>query len=344
MSEGNILVIDDEKTMCSLLKDILSDEGYKVSATQEAKEGLKIAKDNYFDLVITDLMMPGLDGLEVIRQIKELDKDNVVIVITAYPSFETVREALRIGAYDYVTKPFDLGDISFTVKKALEFHNLILANKRLMEELEHDNVILEKNVEEKTWGLKKFYHKMQSAYIATVKALVQAIEAKDHYTRSHSENVTKYAVAVANEMGFYPQEIEILREACQLHDLGKIGVHDHILNKRGALTPQEWEEIKLHSLRGAEILQPLAFLEDVTILIRQHHERYDGGGYPDGLKGEEIKLGARIIAIADAYDAMTSERPYRKAFSREEAVFRLKQDMGVQFDPQVVKAFLEALK
>lgn len=344
MNEVNILIIDDEETMCSLLRDTLSEEGYKVSATQNAKEALEAAKDNSFDLVITDLKMPEIDGLQIVKQIKEFDEDNVVIVITAYPSFETVQEALRLGAYDYITKPFDLGDISFTVKKAMEFRELKLANKRLMEELEYDNVILEKKVEENTWGLKKFYYKMQSAYMATVKALAKAIEAKDHYTCSHSENVTKYAVAIANEMGFSPQDIEILIEACQLHDLGKISVHDGILNKRGKLTPQEWEEIKLHSLRGAEILKPLAFLEDVTILIRQHHERYDGKGYPDGLKAEEITLGARVIATADAYDAMTSERPYRKAFSKEEAVFRLKQDMGTQFDPQVVKAFMEALK
>jgi len=185
---------------------------------------------------------------------------------------------------------------------------------------------------------------MQSAYMATVKALAQTIDAKDHYTHSHSENVTKYAVAIAKEMGFSQREVHTLREACQLHDLGKIGIHDYILNKSEKLTQEEWEKIRSHSLRGAEILEPLTFLDEVIILIRQHHERYDGTGYPNGLIGEEIKLGARIIAVADAFDAMTSERPYRKAYSKEYTISKLKETSGTQFDPQVVKAFLEVLK
>jgi len=344
MSEGNILVIDDEKTMCNLLKDSLSEQGYNVTTTQKAKDGLQHARNSLFDLIITDLKMPKIDGIGIIRRIKEFDTDNMVIVITGYPSFETVREALRLGAYDYITKPFNLEEIFFIVKRAIEFRRLQLANKKLMKELEEENIILEKKVEERTGDLKKLYHNMQSAYMATVKALAQTIDAKDHYTHSHSENVTKYAVAIAKEMGFSQREVHTLREACQLHDLGKIGIHDYILNKSEKLTQEEWEKIRSHSLRGAEILEPLAFLDEVVILIRQHHERYDGTGYPNGLRGEEIKLGARIIAVADAFDAMTSERPYRKAYSKEYTISKLKETSGTQFDPQVVKAFLEVLK
>ncbi len=344
MSEGNILVIDDEKTMCNLLKDSLSEQGYNVTTTQKAKDGLQHARNSLFDLIITDLKMPKIDGIGIIRRIKEFDTDNMVIVITGYPSFETVREALRLGAYDYITKPFNLEEISFIVKRAVEFRRLQLANKKLMKELEEENIILEKKVEERTGDLKKLYHNMQSAYMATVKALAQTIDAKDHYTHSHSQNVTKYAVAIAKEMGFSQREVHTLREACQLHDLGKIGIHDYILNKSEKLTQEEWEKIRSHSLRGAEILEPLTFLDKVIILIRQHHERYDGTGYPNGLKGEEIKLGALIIAVADAFDAMTSERPYRKAYSKEYTISKLKETSGTQFDPQVVKAFLEVLK
>jgi len=344
MSEGNILVIDDEKTMCNLLKDSLSEQGYNVTTTQKAKDGLQHARNSLFDLVITDLKMPKIDGIGIIRRIKEFDTDNMVIVITGYPSFETVREALRLGAYDYITKPFNLEEISFIVKRAVEFRRLQLANKKLMKDLEEENIILEKKVEERTGDLKKLYHNMQSAYMATVKALAQTIDAKDHYTHSHSQNVTKYAVAIAKEMGFSQREVHTLREACQLHDLGKIGIHDYILNKSEKLTQEEWEKIRSHSLRGAEILEPLTFLDKVIILIRQHHERYDGTGYPNRLKGEEIKLGARIIAVADAFDAMTSERPYRKAYSKEYTISKLKETSGTQFDPQIVKAFLEVLK
>lgn len=344
MSKGAVLVIDDEETMCNLLKDSLSQEGYEVTATQKAKDGLRLAQNNSFDLIITDLKMPEIDGIEMIRKIKEFGVDNTIVVITAYPSFETVREALHLGAYDYVTKPFNLEEIYFAVKRAVGFHQLKLANKKLMKELEKENIILENKVEERTRHLKKLYHDMQSAYMATVKALAQAIDAKDHYTHSHSEHVTKYAVAVAKEMEFSPRELDVLREACQLHDLGKIGIHDYILSKSDKLTEKEWDEIRLHSLRGAEILEPLTFLDGVITLVRQHHERYDGTGYPNGLKGEEIELGARIIAVADAFDAMISERPYRKAYSKEYAVSKLKENSDTQFDAKVVKVFLKVLK
>ncbi len=344
MSEGNILVIDDEKTMCNLLKDSLSEQGYNVTTTQKAKDGLQHAQNSLFDLIITDLKMPKIDGIGIIRRIKKFDTGNMVIVITGYPSFDTVREALRLGAYDYITKPFNLEEIFFIVKRAIEFRRLQLANKKLMKELEEENIILEKKVEERTGDLKELYKNMQSAYMATVKALAQAIDAKDHYTHSHSQNVTKYAVAIAKEMGFSQREVHTLREACQLHDLGKIGIHDYILNKSEKLTQEEWEKIRSHSLRGAEILEPLTFLDKVIILIRQHHERYDGTGYPNGLIGEKIKLGARIIAVADAFDAMISERPYRKAYSKKYAISKLKETSGTQFDPQIVKVFLEVLK
>lgn len=344
MSEGNILVIDDEEAMCNLLKDSLSEKGYNVVATQKAKDGLAQVEYNKFDLIITDLRMPEMDGLEIIKQIKKLDPDSVLVIITAYPSFETAQEALRLTAYDYITKPFNLDQIFFTVRRAVEFRLLKLDNKKLMERLEKENILLEKKVDERTKDLKDLYHNIHSAYMSTVKALAQAIDAKDHYTHSHSEKVTKYALAIANEMGFSTQEMETLREACQLHDLGKIGIHDYVLNKTAKLSEKEWKEIKLHSSHGAEILGPLSFLEDVIVLIRQHHERFDGKGYPDGLKRDQIKLGARIIAVADAFDAMISERPYRKAYSQRYAISVLKRNSDTQFDAKVVETFLAVLK
>jgi putative nucleotidyltransferase with HDIG domain len=183
---------------------------------------------------------------------------------------------------------------------------------------------------------------LKKGYTHAVKALVSAIDARDHYTSKHSEEVTKYATAIAKELKLSPQEIEKIREACELHDLGKIGVHDYILNKPGKLTETEWQEMKLHSLKSAEILEPLDFLEDVIELVRQHHERYDGQGYPYGYKGEAILLGARIMAVADAYHAMISKRPYRKkAYRKEEAITEIRKNAGTQFDPKVVEAFLK---
>lgn len=187
------------------------------------------------------------------------------------------------------------------------------------------------------------YKSLKQVYVHTISALAGALDAKDHYTRSHSENVTRYAVAIAKEMGLDDAQIELIRQACQLHDLGKIGIHDYILSKKGKLSPEEWEEIRAHALRGAQILQPIGFLNEVAELVRQHHERYDGSGYPLRLSGQDIQLGARIMAVADSFDAMVSERPYRKAFALSKAIAELKTNSGTQFDPGIVKIFLKVL-
>jgi putative nucleotidyltransferase with HDIG domain len=175
----------------------------------------------------------------------------------------------------------------------------------------------------------------------TIKALAQAIDARDHYTHSHSENVAKYAAAIASQMGLSAREIESISEACELHDLGKIGIGDDILTKPTSLTPQEWVQVKRHPVIGAQILEPLTFLNEVIDLVRQHHEHYDGSGYPEGRRGEDILLGARIIHLADAYETMRSARSYRPVpFSKEEAIVEIKRNSGGQFDPGAVEAFL----
>ncbi|MDD5044451.1 MAG: response regulator [Candidatus Omnitrophica bacterium] len=341
MVEGNILVIDDEEVICNLIKDALTEKGYSVVFATNAKKGLELAKLNSFDAVFIDLRMPEIDGLAVLMQIKQLNADNVAVMVTGYPSFETVKEAIRWGAFDYITKPFELESLLFTARRAVAFHRLNQENKRLMEQITQENILLEKKVQERTKDLRNLYRRLQTTFVSTVKALAKALDARDHYTHSHSENVAKYAVLIAKEMQLSTKEIDEIKNACELHDLGKIGIHDYILSKPGELTPEEWEEVKLHSLKSAEILQPLDFLDEVIILIREHHERYDGAGYPDGLKGDAIKLGARIMSVADTYDAMTSKRPYReKAFSKEEAVEEIKRKSGSQFDPKVVEAFL----
>lgn len=188
------------------------------------------------------------------------------------------------------------------------------------------------------------YKSLKEVYLHTISALARALETKDRYTRSHSENVTRYAAAIAQELGLSAAQIEVIRQACQLHDLGKIGIHDYILTKSGKLTAEEWDEIKLHSLRGAQILQPIGFLNEVAELVRQHHERYDGKGYPAKLYGQDIQLGARIMTVADAFDAMVSERPYRKALTLSQAIAELKANSGTQFDPGIVKIFLKVLE
>lgn len=191
----------------------------------------------------------------------------------------------------------------------------------------------------------KLYKNLQELYIMAVKSLVYAIDMKDHYTHSHSEEVAKYVTVICKELNFEDSEIRTIEQAAQLHDIGKIGIKDSILNKPGPLTKEEFEEIKLHSTKGAEIIEPLEFLQDVAKMVRQSHERYDGKGYPDGLKGEEINIGARIIAVADSYDTMCSERVYRKRkLSKEEAMAELKNNSSTQFDPKIVEVFIKILR
>lgn len=207
--------------------------------------------------------------------------------------------------------------------------------------LEKQNTFLSKRVEESAVTLARLYEDLRATYMRTIRVLAQAIDARDHYTSSHSRNVAKYSAAIANEMGLSARQIENISDACELHDLGKIGVEDSVLTKTTKLTAQEWEQIKKHPLTGAKILEPLTFLAAVIELVRQHHENFDGTGYPEGRKGSDIEIGARIIHLADAYEAMRSARSYRQIpLTKEAAITEIKKNNGTQFDPKVVEAFL----
>jgi len=347
--EGRILVVDDEEVIRSLLRDALSDMDYDVKTCANGQSGIDTATSDYFDVIITDIRLPDIDGIHLLEAVKKYDPDSLVIVITGYPSFDSVRDALKLGAHDYLTKPFNIDEITFTIKKAVAYRKTMQTNKDLLEELEKKNLLLEQTnailearVKERTENLQKLYNDLRKTYIDTIKAFADALDAKDHYTMSHSESVTKIAVLIAEQIGLSEQEVEDIRESAQLHDLGKIGIDDAILRKEGKLTPEEWEQIKSHSSKGAQILEHLGFLKNITQIIREHHEHFDGGGYPEGLKGTGIKLGARIITLADAYDAMTSERPYRKVpLTKEAALEEIKKNSGTQFDPMIIEAFLK---
>ncbi len=347
--EGRILVVDDEEVIRNLLKDTLTDSGYEVITRSTGQSGIEAAITTEFDTIITDIRLPDLDGIHVLEAAKKHDPDAVILIVTGYPSFDTVREALRLGAHDYLTKPFNIEEITFTVKKSVSYRKMLITNKRLIDELEKKNMLLEEQtailevrVKERTKNLQKLYEDLRLTYVNTIKALADTIEAKDSYTRSHSDNVTKFAVLIGKELGLSSKEMEEIREASELHDLGKVGVEDSILRKPDKLTPEEWEQVKTHSVKGAQILENLGFLKQVVELVRQHHERFDGKGYPDGLSGTQIKLGARIIALADSYEAMTSARPYRKnPLSKEQALEEVKKNSGTQFDPKLVEAFLK---
>jgi response regulator RpfG family c-di-GMP phosphodiesterase len=343
VSKGKILIIDDEEVIRNLFIDILS-EDYDVVTVSNGEEGYQEAMTNDYDLMIVDIMLPGDDGLKIISHIKKNDADAVIIVISGSSTFENIQESLRLGVFDYVTKPFDIDQIVFAVRRAVASSNLIKANKRLMKELSIRNTVLEETIDERTERLALTYEHLQDVYMKIITTLVSVIEAKDPYTKYHSENVARYSVGLAKVMGLSLAQIELINKAAKLHDIGKITIHDSVLLKPERLTAEEYEEIKLHPLKAEEILKPLDFLNVAIELIKQHHEKYDGTGYPFGLKGEQIHLGARIMSVADAFDAMTSGRSYKdRSLSKEEAAEEIKNNAGTQFDPKVVDSFLQVI-
>lgn len=349
---GRILLIIDDATISKYLREeLMVNGGYSVSFESNPQAGLETFRQDNFDIVIAKFGLPGLDVSSLVSEFKKIDPDCVIIAFVESEDLYLIKEISRLGIYDFITKPINLEKLFFLIRKGIELHSLMVAQRKLTDSLkEHDialqkqNILLAKRIEESTKNLTRLYEDLRTTYMRTIKVLAQAIDARDHYTHSHSENVTRYAVAIAEEMHLSARDIEMIREACELHDLGKIGLRDDILGKPSSLTTQEWEEIRRHPITGAQILEQLTFLGPVIDLIRQHHEHYDGLGYPEGRKGEEIILGARILNLADAYEAMRSPRSYRKIpFSKEEAILEIKKNSGKQFDPKVVEAFLRVV-
>jgi len=344
------LIISDDEQISRYLREQLIIEGrFQVISENSSHGGLTTFKADSFDIVIMRYAMPDMGSAELIKGIKKADPDAIIIAFLEDHDQQVIAEIFKLGVYDFISKPVNVEKLLFLVNKGTELHSLMAANRKLGEglkennaSLQKQNLLLAKRIEESTRNLTRLYEDLRSTYMRTIKALAQAIEARDSYTHSHSENVAHIAVAIATQMGLSSVEVETVREACELHDLGKIGIEDAVLLKPSSLTPQEWEQVKKHPMTGAQILEPLTFLNDVIELVRQHHEHFDGTGYPEGRKGDDILLGARILHVADAYEAMTSARSYRKIpFTREAATVEIVNHSGTQFDPQVVDAFLK---
>jgi putative nucleotidyltransferase with HDIG domain len=328
-----LLIVDDETALCSLLVERFSREGYTCVPASNGREALSLFHQSPFALIIADFRMPEMNGLELLQNVKAVRPDIMVIVMTAFPGTDIVVKALRMGAFDFLVKPFDLEFMVFTVKKALVRRNL---EKRTEAYHRH----LEEMVQERSAKLQKAHLSLKKAHLDSVKALVEAIDAKDPYTRGHSNRVRRSSVRVAKKLGLSKQRIENLEFAALLHDIGKIGVKDEVLQKKSPLTEEEFRSIQEHPLIGVKILEEIEILKDIIPVIRHHHERFDGGGYPDGLAGEKIPLEARILTVADSFDAMTSFRPYRPALSLQKALAELERGQGGQFDPRVLEIFL----
>ncbi|MDD5561215.1 MAG: HD domain-containing protein [Candidatus Omnitrophica bacterium] len=350
--QGKILFICDDKSYVIEIKEQLSRLGdYTLIAESTAQAGVISLEHHMCDLVIIRYAIPELDILAAISDLKKVDPDCVIIVLLEVEVEGQANQFAEIGVFETLGWPVKTDNLKFAVEKGVKLHALLAANRKIVlglkennKALEKQNTLLAKRIEDSTGNLSRLYEDLRSTYMRTIRVLAQAIEARDHYTHSHSETVARYAVAIANYLKLPAKDVEVIRQACELHDLGKIGIGDSILLKASALTPEEWEEIKKHPIIGAQILEPLTFLGGVVDLVRQHHEHYDGSGYPEGRKGEDILLGARIIHVADSYEAMRSARSYRKIpLMKEEAILEIKVNSGTQFDPKIVDAFLQVV-
>ncbi|MFN2456179.1 MAG: HD domain-containing phosphohydrolase [Pyrinomonadaceae bacterium] len=326
-----VLVVDDEPEIRDVLYELLSDD-YDCSTAASAEEALEQFRTGKVDLVISDIMMSGMSGLEMVPHVHAHSPDTVVVMISGVQTIESAIRTLRVGAFDYIMKPFDLRQVQAAVRRALEHHQL-LRDKRLYES--H----LQELVEQRTAQLDLALHSLENSYRSTLKALAAALEARDAETHGHSDRVVSFSLRLGRECGLNEEELKGLEFGALLHDIGKIGVPDAILRKPEKLTDEEWIKMREHPLHGQQILRGIDFLGGAAYVVGQHHEKWDGSGYPLGLRGEEIDLKTRIFSVADTFDAITSDRVYRPGQSYEAAAAELQRNAGVQFDPAVVAAF-----
>jgi putative nucleotidyltransferase with HDIG domain len=476
--KDRVLIVDDEQVIRDIMTDFLGGEGYETVAVTNGKEALDKVMAEHFDLVLVDLKMPVMDGIQLLKEMRSRKLKAPVVMMTGYGTLETAVECMKMGAQDYIQKPFRMSDVLAVIRRTIrqkkieeeniqlkEIMNLYKISEAMtsslslpqileiildtiMGELDADAVAIHskengewrvlarksrEELEEKgedvfgkpnyetilshfknsqyllvkgndivgyflempiLEGLREFmaiplvikakiigiaccyaykagnrflegharlltifasraagaienaqlYHRLQQTLQETIQGLVTALEAKDRYTSGHTKRVTDYAIMLARGLGLESEKVEQIRRAALLHDIGKIGIRLEALNKAESLSQNEYEAFKEHPRQSRQILEPIHFLRDIIPIVEAHHERWDGSGYPLGLRGEEIPLGARILAIADSFDAMTSDRPYRKALSRQMAIKELRENAGTQFDPTLVEVFIRELQ
>jgi response regulator RpfG family c-di-GMP phosphodiesterase len=327
------LIVDDEPAIREILEERLRQEGYDCSVCSSGEEALTLLRAEAFDVILSDLSMPGLSGMDLLRLVRHECPAAAFILVTGTQDIRIGIEAMKQGASDYVTKPFQLSGVVHSVAQALD-------KKRLEREVEMYRRHLEEMVEERTGQLRAALRRVEETYDATLEALGAALDLRDSATEGHSARVTRYAAILAETTGCTQDEIREITRGAYLHDIGKIGIPDGILLKKGKLTASEQKIMETHVMIGYRLVQRIPFLAPAAQIVLAHQERYDGRGYPRALKGEEIPFGARIFAVADTLDAITSDRPYRKALPLQMAIEEIRKEAGRQFDPKVVRTFL----
>ncbi len=326
-----VLVVDDEEPVRNALRQYLTQQQFEVYAAGSGDEALQQLRRHRIALMLCDIRMPGTSGVDLVPQALETQPDLAILMLPAVNDATTAALCMQRGAMDYLTKPVELEDLGRAVQRALKRRDTLLENRQL-------NEWLKEEVTTRTAELHQERMKLERLSVATLEALVNALEAKDPYMRGHSARIADLSATIAHQLGLPEEQVEQVRIAGRLHDIGKIGTREAVLNKDGPLTPDEFEHVKQHVVIGSQILAPLAHLGIIIGGVRSHHERWDGNGYPDGLRGEAIPIAARIVAAAEVYDALSTSRPYQDKMTPERAVERMTDLAGTVLDPRMFEA------
>ncbi|ADW19430.1 response regulator receiver modulated metal dependent phosphohydrolase [Desulfobulbus propionicus DSM 2032] len=336
---AKILVADDDSLVRLAIQKILLFFDHEVTAVESGRQVLECVNDE-FDVIVLDINMPDMDGFETLERLNRQQVDIPVLFLTGAGSMDYAVKAIHLGAYDFLTKPIaDIELFHVKVKQAVEKRHFLLQEKAYKKNLEREVEAKTRELAEKNLLLERYSEHLEQATVQIMSSLQAAMEEKDGYTAGHTRRVTELALLLGQAAGFSGDDITVLRRASQFHDIGKLVIDLSCIQKPGALSPEEWELIKKHPGVGASIIEPLTFMDRERDIIRHHHEKIDGTGYPDGIGGNELDTLTRIITIADSYDAMTSRRNYRKNLTSAEAVGELRRCGGTQFDPELVEIF-----
>lgn len=335
-TKARILVVDDDRSMLEMIGTALtSREHYDVTTVPDSEQALEYLAESSYDAVISDINLPGMDGLNLLSRINLIDAKLPVILITGFADVKTMQTAIKLGVYDFLRKPFSLSELQVSVRQAIQKRQLLIQNQQYTEQLE---LLVQKKAKE----LFDANRLLELNFIRTVLAMINALEASDIYTKGHSERVTNISMIIGQTMNLSQPELKTLRTGAIFHDLGKIGIYQALLHKPATLSFDEISLIKQHPMIGEKIIKPIALDNDISHIVVQHHERFDGKGYPLGLKDHDITLLSKIVTIADAYDAMTSNRSYRQLLNHMQACDEIERCSGSQFDPICVEYFLRA--
>jgi response regulator RpfG family c-di-GMP phosphodiesterase len=330
---GPVLIVDDDRHIREMLRDVFVARGFDCLLATNGREALDVFEKTRPPLTVTDVKMPVMDGLQFLKHARAVDADAVVLVLTGVGDVRTAVDSLTGGAHDFILKPVNPAELIHAAERALDHRQL------LIERREHQ-AMLERRVAEATRDLEQALGRLEDTYRTTLEALGSAIDTRDVGTHDHSRRVRGYSLAIARAHGMPESSLRDLEHGVLLHDIGKIGIPDAILLKAGPLTPAEWKIMRRHPDIGRQLVEKIPFLQGAVPVVYHHHERWDGTGYPLGLAREAIPVGARIFAIADAFDAMTFDRPYSRAIALEAAREEIRRCAGTHFDPAVVATFL----